>query len=460
MAGKTLQWVFQILDKMSGPGKKMAKVMGDLDKGIHGVSDRAKTATVHVGGFRHALFELGEIGHRALSFLGAVGSKIVDFGKEAIHAAEFKENTLLSLKYLLGSQSAAQEVFELAHGIATRTGSDIHMFEQFAQTLAEGFKNPAEIKTLLIALGDLSAIKPGAMETFASALSEVKKEGVGTLKQIRTLSMAGISGEDIYESLAASAGLAGDNIKKLRERLAEGGTVPAADMIKAIVETERKLAGGTIGDPLAEKSKTLENDMKRFENLHEQFFENLAGGKGFQAFRGMITNLVSLMSPGGPIGKSLTDLVNGPLADFLKQFSGPEGLKRLEDMLTTITDNVIVLTKALKDLAAVLGAIAGPLLTPLKFLYGADALDEANKKREKYPIIGPPAPVVEPSGSSTPAKVPTGLILGGHSFNFNIQIEGDADAPKLAALEQNITNRIIPQMVQALKNISTETGNA
>ena len=192
MANNTIEWIFTLFDKASGPASKILSTMSQVDKAVKSAGDEAKRAE---GNFE-SLFTTIDHGMnvfekftRGAEFIGDIA---LGFAEAGIEAASFQETTKIALEAVLGDHETAMKVLKQGKDLAAMTPSTteeiLRMGTQF--TMA-GYK-PDELQNLELAANDVKALNPGngdmAAKMFSNIMAEIPGAGFDE-RHLRALSI-------------------------------------------------------------------------------------------------------------------------------------------------------------------------------------------------------------------------------------------------------------------------------
>ena len=129
-----LSWVFELLDKVSSPAKKMEDHLSKIEK-----------HTESAAGGLHKLHDAVELLYEAPKLLGEIWDKASEFGSEIIGGIRFKQDSLIALEALRGTREEAIGLFEGVEDFAYKTGTKVQDVMRVTKDLVASGFNDEEI---------------------------------------------------------------------------------------------------------------------------------------------------------------------------------------------------------------------------------------------------------------------------------------------------------------------------
>jgi hypothetical protein len=279
---------------LRGAGEKLLSAPGAMLSGAFGMVQK-------VGGM---ITDVGE------SFVGAV-----------LDAAQFRQNAISGLEYMLGTREEAVDIFRQAQALATETPLDTDkVIGGIKQLVTAGFSGK-ESMVLFRAVADQAskfADDAGMQEKVIAAMSRVKGRGVATGEDLESFRVAGFRAEGIVDALLANPNLAPafkgikkgasreDQIKEVKAVLGKGqiGTYSFLNAAIKSLETDKP----EIGEFAKSMGKvsltgTISNFKSAFGDLLKS--TDVQSWKGVEAFQSFLTRITEAMSPASESGKKL-----------------------------------------------------------------------------------------------------------------------------------------------------------
>lgn len=326
--------------------KRYGDALSQARKDTLGLTDASKglksaLAQVGIGALRTVGEKLSNIPTNLVSGIAAVGEKIYDVGKglvdSVIDAAQFRQDALSGLEYMLGSKEAAVKIFADAQKLAADTPLDTDkVISGIKQLVTSGFTG--EDSTLLFkAVADQESKKAGQGDATIAAFSRVKGRGVATGEDLESFRVAGFNEEAIMKELRAKESLAPlfKNIKKdaTKEEVAKGvkkvlgeGKIGSTTFLNAAIaslEKGSKNGDKDIGEFAKKMGKvsltgTISNFKSAFGDLLKS--TDVQNWKGIQALQGFLTKITEALQSdvGKGLLKTIEDIIDSLLGGLSK----------------------------------------------------------------------------------------------------------------------------------------------
>lgn len=397
MAGKKLEWILSLVDRMSGPAGGASKNLAALEKRMREV-DRAsmldrlnKTsdplkremlALKHakswneeqlrtagateswVSKLYHGLGVVQMIGS-ALATVGramwgvaeSVGRVLYDFTKSAIEAASFKENNLIAFKTILGTDAAADRVMQKLVKFAAVTPFETKQIMEIGKNLLVGGFKESELLPVLKAVGDVGAMKGFSQEIvdrLVSALSQVKARGKLTGEAMMRFAEAGVPAGKVYDKLAKSLGVTAEQAQKMMS----AGRVGADQGIFAVVKTIRDdMSGGKLGNMMDRMSQTVSGLWSTLASKPFELMMDLGKSRGYSTLKALLGNAIGAIERYQPrIKDALEKVFTGTINAVFGDLAGADGPRELEGLLNRVLNFAQAVPPALTGFAAGLKA--------------------------------------------------------------------------------------------------------
>jgi len=354
MAG-TLTWALSLVDKLTGPAGKMAASVSNLEGKLNSLGSAAES----IGGAFNAIKNsvIGDIAKKA-------GELVVAGAQLAIDASSFKEDSIMALKHLVGTQAEATALFEKADELAGRLGlEDAKVVGQLQKLIASGFSASTALAAVEAAANLAAARGEASAEAFTSLLSTIEAKGKFDTGAISKLAKAGVRTEDIYNQLAKTLHKSRSEI----EAMVKAGKIDAATGIEAATAVINEKFGGAA----AESANTFSKLLFRLKDALGDLFQDVDIGPLKDALKAVLTAI------NGPAGAEVKAGINHFFGAIFKVigslFDGPEGAKRLEETLHSAARAF--------ELAAKVVEVAGPILVTMIQLF-VDACNLANDGKD------------------------------------------------------------------------------
>lgn len=277
---------------------------------------------------------LRSIGERALNVPGmlvsgavgavtTIGEKVFDVGKSlvdsVIEAAQFKQNAITGLEYMLGTRKEAEQIFADAQKLAQDTPLDTDkVITGIKQLVTAGFSGKDSMM-LFKAVADQAAKfqdDEGMQDKVIAAFSRVQGRGVATAEDLESFRVAGFRAKGIVEELRGKKNLAPlfkgikkdaseeDVIKQVKTVLGKGQIGSTTFLNAAIASLEK--GKGNIGSFAGEMgAKSLTGTISNFKSAFKDLLKstNVQEWKGIQQFQDFLTRITKALQ--GDAGKEL-----------------------------------------------------------------------------------------------------------------------------------------------------------
>ncbi len=347
MSRDRLEWTLSLLDRASGPARKVAQ---GLDA-VSAAQERVKKAGAGAGGGggsksdpfaalsrasaqRHSRNQArlgreieqfaqkqnqltrstrnwGAIGASVFMFVGAaalaaaaaVGRITLALGESMVAAADWRNRTEGAFRVLLGSGNPALvgQAFQRASQYANRFGLDVReVARQMVQLTAAGFSQ-SEIPQVMQAAGDLGALEgPQAAERAITAIRQIRAKGVLQMEELQgQLADAGLNVGDVVAEIGRQRGLSGDaqSVSRQVRALITNKQVDATQGISSIMGVIARRSGGRLGGTLDTQSRGAEAAMNRLRNSWLLLQSNFARSPAFARIIAFIERMATALDP-------------------------------------------------------------------------------------------------------------------------------------------------------------------
>lgn len=343
MSRERLEWTLALLDRASGPARKVAKGLDAV------AAAQARVKKVGPGGSgrdpldmlsrasaqRHtrnqarlgrelekfaqqqgrvtgSTRDWGAIGATAFMAVGAaaiaaaaaVGRITIALGESMVQAADWRNRTEGAFRVLLGAQdrpAIVGQAFQRASQYANRFGLDVRdVARQMIQLTAAGFSQ-SEIPRVMQAAGDLGALEgPQAAERAITAIRQIRAKGVLQMEELSgQLADAGLSVGDVVAEIGRMRNLRGDStsVGNQVRALITGRRINADQGIQAIMGVVARRSGGRLGGTLDTQSRGAEAAMNRLKNAWLLLQSNFARSPAFARIIAFIERMATALDP-------------------------------------------------------------------------------------------------------------------------------------------------------------------
>jgi tape measure domain-containing protein len=500
VSAKRLSWIFDLHDRFSPKArtigrsldvveKKLGKTnraldghqrhLGKAERATRKLGDAHKHAGMHGSGFFMKLtgwymgMQMGIMMVQGLT--RAIFGLPTAFAKAGLAAAAWKEQTMLGLGTMLGSEGAGAAMLAEADRMAKATGTPLReMVERYTQLTAMGFKGD-QMRQVLAGVGDLAIV--GGQDKASRALlaiTQIKAKGRLSAEELmQQLAETGVDIDAVYGILGRRLGLDKNGVRKAMEKGGIGADVGIESILEFI---QGRYSGGALGSMAAKYSKTGGGMWNNLTSSVDRFLMDLDKSEGYQKAKKALANLIAVLDPETPEGKRLkaraTELFDKIMGGLFDAFQDPQAVEKwvsgLIDGFGKLIPTAERLAKAvggvaqnLKTIAEYVDVIANPVDTAKKIAGVGDKyapvepgekgflIDRVLKLRgkgvlgrgdafdlksaeERLKAMGVTVPVTSPAPAMAPSQKPTSMHLAPGAFQ--IQINGAQD-PKAVADE-------------------------
>ena len=417
-----LKFLFELVDRTSGPARAMGGQMTALDRQMQKLDRRAKSlrdsfaAATRTPAQNRALAQLdraaslretmaqmerlrGQTGSTATGFrelaagaggwiavattvaavsgvaameLGRLG---VEFGRTAVDATAFQQSTMTQLETLLGSEGAATRGFSFAQTVARQTPLDSRqVFGSLSEATAGGFRGQWA-EDMIAASADVGALNPtdaGASSRFLLQMGQMFQSAKISMADLRPAAQAArLAPNEVYNRAAVYAGMRqrrGESDaawQTRRDAAVHSGRITGQMGVRGLEDAMMARTGGRqLGSIARDQSQTLTGVLS---NLRSTTFDllqslNLSKIPGMVAFRRFLVGLAGVLSPSTAQGKRLASVL-GSLIDLLfGTLFGGDASAGIEGTFSRMLDFLEAMIGVGRFLSPVLRALFGGIL--------------------------------------------------------------------------------------------------
>ncbi|MFO0559067.1 MAG: hypothetical protein U0269_13715 [Polyangiales bacterium] len=429
MAIEGLKWVMELMDRTSGPARRvvsslqsvasaqermqrasastrrgpaasldivqrgavrnasLSKQLESVTAAQSGASSSGSSLSGVLSGMGGALATVGTAAMAAASAIAGIG---MAGARSAVELGGFQESTMVSMRTMLGSSSAAEGEFDRAVQIARATPFDTRaVVTMRRQLLGAGVRDSRERDMLSGIITDLSALNPedsSVMQRVTTAISQIRGSGRLRSEELGQLTEAGLSRESLYTELApllnvqGSGEAANRQVQQMIERGRVNAQVAQVALGRAVMRMTNTTAvgqfssnqGATIPGLLSTLGSAVpELLMGRSEGDRTTKGTRLFEGAGFQAFKGFLQQVIDLLRGSSETGRRLQRVMRGLIDDVFGLFrlgsdqNNKGGLTGVFNAALTVIETVISGVKTLVKWVAAIGGgyfeVMGPL---------------------------------------------------------------------------------------------------
>ncbi len=350
MPGETLQWAFELYDKVSGQADKMTRALEKLEGTMGKTKGAGEKFQNSFAGFS------GPIG-TTVGLLKSLGEAVFNVGEHfastAFEAVAFKESTMVSLQAMTGSAKDAQTVFQRAMVFAHETPLDTRTsVDLFKQLMGGGFQGQG-LENMFAALADVAAMSGTGSEEMARITTQIiegKAMGKFQMRHLMPILIAmgkagaggpgGSASDVLYEQIAKNTG----TTKSAVHEGLSSGTISADAAIDAMLQVIGKnVSKGELGKASVAQAHTLGGLMSTIGSLKDELlFSTKLEGKGVLGIKhfmdDLITSFGKLVGEGGSLSKIINDVVDD-FGSWVEKQGGVDNLtKKMEEMVQGARD--------------------------------------------------------------------------------------------------------------------------
>ncbi len=339
-----LQFVFDLIDRMSGPANTIVSV---LDR-LLGITDRLGNATDRSSTRMGAAFTRLQSGmdtvksraesfgrtmegihgsiERVFSLPNIIGATVIgEVVKTVIESGIQKEMTMTNFKLMLGSDTKAKQAYGDMINFAGMTPIKTDVLQRaWSKLLTDGFSEKA-VPMLLSGIGDLSAasgFSEDSMMNIVRIIAHTKNLGHLNGVLVRELSQSwNLSTSKLDEAIAARMHVKPSQVPKLIST----GRVDSTDAIMAILDAVQKQYdnGQPLGTNMFKQSQTLGGLFSTLASRPMEFLGGIADTEGFDSLKKLTKNLGDAFNPSSPKGQKLQTVLLGVLGKITDLMAGP-----------------------------------------------------------------------------------------------------------------------------------------
>ena len=272
----------------------------------------------------------GAIMGGALGIAGKATGMVADVGTSlmtsVIDAAQFRQNAISGLKYMLGSEEEAASIFKQAQELAKKTPLDTHkVLEGVTELAAAGFggQESMELFKLVADQAAKFSLDPQMQSKVINTLSAIKNQGKATGENLGSLRAAGFNEEKIAEALLEDPNLA-PLFKKIKIPGMFGAPGKFVDQSKADKLAILQQVRSVLGEGRVGSYDLINAAIKSVEKESGRGIGEFAGEMGAKSLTGTISNVKS----------AFTDLLESTSVDKWA------GVQTLQKFLSRISDSL------------------------------------------------------------------------------------------------------------------------
>lgn len=352
MAGDTQQWTLELSDKVTPDGKKILKVLGEVDKTASKIGKAgAKEATKGLESIGKAAAATA-VKYFALAKAWGAGVNLATTGAKLVTDAQgFKDRSGIALAALLKSEKAATGAYARLLDYANFFGEDpTDALQRFQSLLAGGFSQ-RDAEKLLQSFGDLKLVTPNVnVDSLGTAFGTIRSKAKLDLADFQAaVSAGGLNLTLAYEAIGKKIGR---NAKQVEAIIGSGQVNADVGLIGLLDAINQRTNSSKAGEQLQKFANTTTGLIQRLKNLPEQFVLRMTADDS--PIKGSLTKLLEYLDPKGPnAGRIIAGLNTAfsKIGAVLAEWATPEGVEKLSKGLTQFITSVPKIVSALSTLA-------------------------------------------------------------------------------------------------------------
>lgn len=258
----------ELYDRVSGPAEKMSKAAEHFEKSMLKAgqsTERVARAQKELSAERIAVMTEGA--HLAVEAVDELLGKLVEFGRETLHAADYERTSGIIFESFAGSAAGGAALFEKAQDFASKAGIKIHDAVDIFENLAKGrVKDTGEdFFVLAQAATDLGYRTHQSAASVADGFTKILTKNQLASHELRRLTELGIP----VEILGRHLGVTATNAEELAAAL-NGKHISGSKAVQAIVSSLEELEGGRIGNITKSIGEGFEGASNRISGAWEK----------------------------------------------------------------------------------------------------------------------------------------------------------------------------------------------
>lgn len=366
MAIEGLKWVMELMDRTSGPARKVVQSLNavrvaqdsvrasasraartpdplaaldratgqrraqrqrQLGRELEAFARQQGQASSSSGLFGSVLSGVGSVlmtvGAAAIAAAGAIAGVGASAARSAVEIAGFQESTFVAMTTMLGSRDAANNEFDSALRIARLTPFDTrNVVSLRRQLLGAGFRNGAERDVMTGVLADLSALNPEdstVMQRLGLAVGQIRGAGRLRGQELNQLLQAGLSREQLFSALGSNLGMreTGPALNRRLQAQMEAGRITDSMTFAAMARaTQRQTNTTRSGQFSASQSTTIPGLLSTLGSAIPELLlgRDSNGGRlfeseGMKSLKNFLQQVIELLSATSGTGQRLQKIM-------------------------------------------------------------------------------------------------------------------------------------------------------
>lgn len=331
-----LKWIFEAVDRVSGPSGKMKSSLSGVEKGLKAAGDKAGGMGKGVASAAEKLFYPIEVAKDLAGALMSVGSAVADFAGFVIKASEFKRQTLAGLTALEGSAEAAEQALGYLRALSNKAGFDPELITSSYRKLRTAGFEAVAARNLLATAADASIVGiengPDVINKFTEMVAKAQQLGkieAGDLAKLIPL-------DKLKKNFAAAKDMSATEFKAFLE------TVKTNDLLEAVSKTVNQMAGGGAfgAKAIAAANDDLGKQKQIFQNIIKDMFADEAKtGPLLDAMKRINALLDENSESGQKLRQKLGEAFEW-VADTLEKLLADDGIESTFDTIMSVINGI------------------------------------------------------------------------------------------------------------------------
>ncbi len=370
-----LRWIFEIVDRMSGPAAKATRAIDGLNRSMQTATattarNDSATRSASSGGISSLI---GKLGLAAAAYRGLQAAAGAAMG--VVEAMAQRQSQERGFRMITGSQEEAERVLARSAQLADMLGMNVGEIRQQMQGLMGSGVGEDQAVRLTQAFADLSSLTPNLpIENLQRALTQMRGKGRVMAEELRgqflePAGAAGITQAALFEQIAPMLNIRPDQVNAAME---QGRILPEmfeTAFLQVVANMSRRGGGeGLVGEMAANAAQGLGGQLARLQDLPNRIFTAMADESSVagQALKRLLSQINAVFDPTTPGGQEMiATLVNGLTAMLA---AVPRVISMFQELWSSISTGMEAagisdlwktFTEGVMDIAGPLGEVRG-----------------------------------------------------------------------------------------------------
>ena len=335
-------WLFNIVDNISGPSATMSKRIDALTKQFDDASkastklDRSLGSGSGANSFRNALFEVTGIIRNVYDGLTTLAGGAISIGAAMLHGAGDTEDSLKRMELAL--HGTKEQLDDLEEGVQRATGrsiiGDSTIRDDVAVLLNAGL-SMEKARDAFAAAADFDAIKPGSKGAGIDFFASLSAGDVFSSKALGQLKGFGISTKAVTDDIASTLGVSSKTVEEMLGK----EKIKASVGMQAVFDVLQKKTGRGLGGFAVEMGDTLNGLITKLVRFPGDFFSSLNKSGAIEPLKASLRSLLEFLNgAGGDRIKAIADRGFGALAKAVGWIAKAENLDKIDAVIERVAD--------------------------------------------------------------------------------------------------------------------------